>query len=201
MRREQENSFMVPGIILGVTIGGLIGGSYLFLNTRAGKRFKRNLAGRYSDVRENIDEFIEALNDNVIKNLDKRSATLSKKVKKAVEYVRDEIDSFTNAKHPQFRNGIMIGAAIGGLLGLGALFLLQSQFSEEGEEFLERLGNRASRWKKSFNDVLEAFEDQGLHRNGSSKHEEANPVSEAIHLAQAGYNLWNGFNKGKRGHR
>jgi gas vesicle protein len=185
-----NNSINYQGILLGLAVGGLIAGSSMLLTSRTGKRLKRNLVGKYHDVRSNIDEFIEALNDNVIKNLDKKSALLSKKVKKAVEYVRDEIDTFSDAKHPEFRNGILMGAIAGGVLGIGFLLVLQNQFEGEGaEDFVKKIGNKASSWRKNLEDVLEAFEEQTHFSNGSSHSK--SPVSDAINFASAGYKLWN----------
>lgn len=191
-------------VIAGVVLGGMIVGlSSLLLSSKKGTEVKEDISQKIEEYRDTVENYLGALNEN-IDGIEEKAVEWTDKVKGTIEHVKEEIDDFTEKDHRELYAGLIIGAVLGGAVGVGASKLFPSNADERlVNDMLAKVSTGAGSLQRVIRDISDTLED----RNTNARREERacrssapsnEPVDDVIDFALSGLQLWRKFSKKNR---
>lgn len=176
-------------IVIGVLLGGLLGGaSYALLTTKKGRRLQRKAAGTFEDLRDKVEEYIQCISnktEDVLSCAKGQGDTWSEKANDVLELVKDHIETVTGPEGRDLRQGILIGALIGGALGVGSSLLMSN--TEKNGDFAQVISDKAAKLKDIIQNVLDATAEHPKKTYNAAK---GDSLNEVLKLAMSGMQLW-----------
>lgn len=180
----ESSKYLMLGILLGALAGGA---SATLLTTKTGKKLKKDVTGKYDEIRGNIDDFIASLS----KNVNKKTGAWADKAKETLEYIKEQTEDLSEdiSDHKELGIGILLGALLGVAVGAGGV-LARDKLSGNHEDRLHAITSKISSWKPILTELHNLFD------KGDSSDEEE-PKNDLLHFAATGLKLWNTFKKRK----
>jgi len=186
-------------LLIGALLGGLLAGvSVSLLTSKTGKKLRRDVEGKYRDVRNRLDDFVEDFSDksqSLGKTFGDSACDWTEKVKDFVGGLKCEVGALADPEHEGLRTGFLIGGLVGGILAAGAAVAYSRNCEScDPSEFVEKLGSRLSSGKQILNNVLEAIKEHSEpvkeRINAKVADEGSHTINEMLDFVTAGAQLW-----------
>jgi gas vesicle protein len=184
-------------VLIGALLGGLLTGvSVAFLASPRGKRLREELSEKCHECSDKMEDTFEDFMENLQEKrksfssgVQEQSLNWSDKAEQIAAFVKVGLDALSNPEHRKFKDGIVIGALAGSVLGIGTSLVLHSVCCHQEAKGSCSLNDKIYHCKSMFNDVL-----QSLHP-GAVKTARAQSFSDVMQLAMAGVHLWESLKK------
>lgn len=187
-------------LLLGALLGGLlVGGTTLFLNSKAGRSFKYDATDKLQDWREQIEAVVDALQgkaQSVASDLNDQKDDYAERLTDLAADLKDQVGTVTS-ENKEMLIGILIGTVLGGALGAGGA-ALAANFNNK-PDFASRFGAHATDLKRVVSGLAEAFGDRvepvaDRCRRAAAAYQKSN-VGDILAIATTGLQLWQKFQK------
>lgn len=186
-----ENNGNSNGVLLGILVGGIIAGaSVAFFNSKAGKTFCHNAICKCQDLGDEIEDRVESIfdkNKSLASDVCDKVCFWTDSAKKLFELVSSGIGASATKENKNLAIKVLIGAAVGGALAVGA-GLLRSKNKYHHYSLMDTVTGHASSLRKIVQGILDATEKNIKSSHFDSKTSSA--VNDFADFATAGMQLW-----------
>lgn len=182
-------------LVLGALIGGaVIGLSTAFFSSKTGRALRRELVDKCQDIGDTVEDAIGTLSekaqnikDNFTGDAEDFRKKASKKAKKAVNYVVQEVSHVASSNHTDLRIGLLAGALFAGLVSLGVTALVKRRASQASHSVSSGVGHYLTELKGIVEKVADAVQE---HVPDNEEEVTESPLRNAIDLAMSGVKFW-----------
>lgn len=170
---------IATGAIIGCAVGCIAA------NMLASKNSK-GLADTAKEYTDNFKTMLADMGSNVSDTVQDKVDYVNDKAHDVINSVRKEIGEFPNLENKDFKKGLIVGAAMGGLLGSGSTMMHNWHANQKDSN---------TDWKAIVKNVLHLL-DVGNHPDESQHIEVAsNKTNDVLDFATAGIQLWKKMKK------
>lgn len=177
-----DNQMSLQTILVGAVIGGMLGGTAASVFTSKNASSVRDNFHEYSDK---IQAFIHSVNDNVSSSIHDNAESLTDRAHDILSTMKSEFDSFPDLENKDFQKGLMVGAALGSLVGAGGAALYNSCSPK---------ADKCNTWSKVAKEVLNIANHKGRF-SGESNKPQSRSINDVLDFAVTGIKLWQNLTK------
>lgn len=178
-------------ILIGALIGGLVVGAAAVLISSNQRKLKRNIFDKVQDLKDRVGDFASNINAKaVVRDVSDKAEDWKENIEDFIENVKDQVDSLSESEVRNIKIGLVVGAALLGLAGLGTVLM-----SSDKEKTTSSFMSNAADWKDQVQGLLEKVNGQCLSKKKSSTPNLSNTLSNAVDFAMSGVQLWQNFTK------
>ncbi len=191
----EEGRITTNELLLGGAIGALLAaGSIVLLRSKHTESYDTGIKGKYQKYKDNIEEFLLLLEDNIETKVSDKAQEWGQTVKDTSENLKSELSKFTGEEYSELKTGLLIGGLLGTVLGIEATKLYYSKNIKQPRFDVQSLiSNNTGNWKNIVLDILEIAANRSDSKRGSQK--AANKVDNIVNIVDSGIQLWKRINK------
>lgn len=213
--------------LVGAAVGSLLGSvTALLVAPKAGKKLRQDINDLYSDLTDRTQDAADHFTrkgKSFAKSFSGHSHDLADKAKCLVCGVKNLVGYGHEEEEEDTTRDLLIGGAIGGLLGAVAGLLLApksgsdlrediadtyeefaerthdaaEQFSKRGKTFAKTAKSKANKWIDFAKEIVDEFSDEVEEKSEEFADKAKNRVNDIVEWASLGYRVWQGLNKRK----
>lgn len=179
-------------LVAGAIIGGAVG---CIAATMIASRNSKGIAETCKEYSDKFKNMIEDMGSTVSEAVHDKAECVTDKAHDVIESVKSEIGEFPGLDNADFKKGLIVGAAIGGLLGSGSTMLYNKLTGGEHAKALQS----PTDWKAMASKALQLLDvnhhvEDAVHKAEDTVHKAEAAVStkasDILDFAAAGIQLW-----------
>ena len=181
-----DNCNRSKGIVLGALVGGVLAGACVyFFKTKTGQKVIQDVSDRYQDLSNKLNGYVDEVQD-----------TIKDHAERLTDRAKDTMDTFRSGENRDFGYALLVGGAVGALLG-GGCALLCHTCPKHGPkpDLMDSISNQASRWKCILKDISDVMANRPNARASEPKN--SSSIHDIVDFAVAGMDLWQSFKKSR----